>query len=542
MSLPGSALVTEARRPPRDASPGSGPATRTAARRRERLVLGAVVVAATLLRLPALGEASLWLDEGWSLATARLPWRALLGVVASQDSNASAYYVLLHAWLRLGEDAWTLRLLSVAAGIATVPVVFLLGRRLASARVGLLAATLVAVNGFHVQYAQEARSYALAVLLATASTLLFVRGVEAAPATPAWRSWGGYVLATALAVHAHAFALLVPAAHLASLAFLPRRAVPWRRVLAAAAATGALLLPLGLVLLERLREPSAPLGWAPALSVRLVAGLFWLLSGNTNYVDRSARDALLGMPLLGVTFVLCAVALVGAARAWRDGGRTADVWRRALLASWLLVPIALLAAASLVRPMFVSKYLVVCLPALSLLAAVGIGDLRRGRVRAAATVAVLALGLAALPPYYAARARNREWQDATAHLLAQARPDDAALFCVGPGRILFEHYAARPGGTASPSTTPLAVAYPATAATDPESLRTSPPIERGSLERLAAAHPRVWLVLYHDEYAGAAEVSRRLQGGLATRYRLTGAERFPGPYERVAVLRYERRE
>jgi hypothetical protein len=70
------------------------------------------------------------------------------------------YYGLLRLWVRLGTDESTVRLLSVLPDLATVPVLYVLENRFGT-RVGLSSALLLAINGYNIQYAQEARSYSL---------------------------------------------------------------------------------------------------------------------------------------------------------------------------------------------------------------------------------------------------------------------------------------------------------------------------------------------------------------------------------------------
>jgi mannosyltransferase len=506
-----------------------------APRTRELLMVGAVLLVAVLLRLPSLGQASLWLDEMWSIATSRLSWPSLLSVVLHEDSNASLYYALLHVWMHLGTSEASVRLLSVLVGVATAWAVYLLGRRLAGARVGLVASLLVAVNGFHIQYSQEARSYSLVVLLVTLSTLFFVKSIE----EPTWRNWGGYILTSALAIYGHVFAVLVLASHWSSLPLLRRREVFWRRLLASAGAIGVLVLPVAILLLARMREPMPPLSWAPKPSLRLLAGLFWLFSGNTNYLsDPSDSDALRGAPLLATYFGVCIAALVCAANAWRNSGRSLQTWRLGLPLSWLFVPIALTFAISFLKPVFVSKYLLVCLPPMTLLAAIGVQSLARRWLRVAAAVAVVSLALAALPRYYNLRSRNHEWRAATDHLLSRARPGDAIIFFVAPGRLLFDYYRRASAGAAAG----IDIPYPGFEDGDegPETLAYLPPVRRDLVERVVSHHRRVWLVLFHHESPSAAGLSHHLQGSLAATYRETEEIRFEGNRETVMVLLYER--
>ncbi len=78
-----------------------------------------------------------------------------------------------------------LRSLSAILGVGLVPLLYLCGRELVSARAGVIAAALAAVNPFMIDYSREAREYMLLVVLCTASLLFFARawrtGVKAGP-------------------------------------------------------------------------------------------------------------------------------------------------------------------------------------------------------------------------------------------------------------------------------------------------------------------------------------------------------------------------
>ncbi|HZZ83332.1 MAG TPA: glycosyltransferase family 39 protein [Anaeromyxobacteraceae bacterium] len=502
--------------------------------RRQLAALAAVTALALLARLPTLGQASLYLDEMWSIATAWMPWRGILSVVLHQDSNASLYYALLHEWLRLGEGEATVRLLSVLLGVATVPALYLLGARLAGPRVGLFAALLLAVNGFHIQFSQTARGYSLLMLLATLSTLCLVRAVEA----PDVGRWVAYAITSALAVYAHLFAALLIPAHAVALLLLRRRA-HWRGFLGSAALAGALVLPVGALLLVRSGEPNAPLAWLTAPTLRRVGGFFWLLAGNTTFSSGPGLAELArGFPLLFGYLALCLLAVHGGWRLRRDPARRLEAWAPALLLSLVVVPLALVIAASLRKPLFVHRFLLVCLPPLVLLAALGAGSLRRRWARGAALGALVALAMAGLPGYFRSRAAEVEWRAATAYLLDRARPGDAVLFFVAPGRLLFDYYRDAAGRTSGH----LQVIYPEPLddRRDPKALAYLPPLREDLVASAAARHDRVWLVLYHDEFDFTAPRRRELEEALGARYRESGRAEFEGFFERAAVTLYAR--
>ncbi len=105
---------------------------------------------------------------------------------------------------------------------ATVPAIYWLAGLLYNRRVALIAAALFAFNAYNVRYAQEARSYALFLLLATLSSGFLISFVR----EPTRRNWLGYVTVSVLAVYAHFYALLLVAAQWLALRALGVKSSP----------------------------------------------------------------------------------------------------------------------------------------------------------------------------------------------------------------------------------------------------------------------------------------------------------------------------
>ena len=138
-------------------------------RKREPRLVFAAVTLALLLPLPLLTQ-SLWIDEASSVWFARLPVADLLFHLC--DPHPPGYYLLLKGWLVFGEtEAW-LRLPSLLASVATVALTAQAGRAILGARVGALAALLVATFPLQSWYAAEVRMYAVAQALGVALLLL----------------------------------------------------------------------------------------------------------------------------------------------------------------------------------------------------------------------------------------------------------------------------------------------------------------------------------------------------------------------------------
>jgi hypothetical protein len=177
--------------------------------------LVAVVAALTLvglaLRLPAFGD-SLFGDE---LSAYYIVAGHSLGQVMhllnnhSTELNPPLFFVL--AWFSekiFGNSAESLKLVSLLAGTATIPLTYALGRVTVGARAAVVGCALVALSPFLIFYSTEARPYALLVLLILLSTLALLRAVRAGGL--GW--WAAYAVFACAAAYTHftsVFALAV---------------------------------------------------------------------------------------------------------------------------------------------------------------------------------------------------------------------------------------------------------------------------------------------------------------------------------------------
>jgi len=150
------------------------------ARSRTFWIVAGLTVLAAALRFATLGVQAYHHDE---IVTASRVlrdgfWHAMEAVGFS-ESAPPLYYALAWGWTQLtGTGEVGLRSVSALAGVATVPVAYLLGAELRGRRAGIVAAALVAVNPMLLWYSQEARSYALLVLLTATAALYFVRALN----------------------------------------------------------------------------------------------------------------------------------------------------------------------------------------------------------------------------------------------------------------------------------------------------------------------------------------------------------------------------
>lgn len=169
-------------------------------RRRELQLLGGIVALAAIVRFATLDAQSFWYDESVTVGLVRMDFGDMLDRIPESESTPPLYYVIAWLWAKVfGTGEVGLRSLSALCGTAFIPVVYAIGARAVGARVGLIAAGLAAVNPLLVWYSQEARAYALLLLLGGLSFLFFIRLLTGDPRRRTlvlWAVFSGLALAT----------------------------------------------------------------------------------------------------------------------------------------------------------------------------------------------------------------------------------------------------------------------------------------------------------------------------------------------------------
>ena len=212
-------------------------------RARHLQLLAGLTLAGALLRFTTLGVQSYWLDEVATVNILHKGFGTMFLAIASGESTPPLYYVVAWLWAKLfGTGEVGLRALSALLGTLTIPVAFALGRRAVGDRAGLIAAALTAFNPLLFWYSQEARSYALMVLLTGLGLLVFLDLLRA-PSGRRYALWALLGIAS-LATHYYS-GFLLGAECLWLLWRAPRRDHALAAIAAIVVAAGA-LLPLAL--------------------------------------------------------------------------------------------------------------------------------------------------------------------------------------------------------------------------------------------------------------------------------------------------------
>ena len=128
------------------------------------------------LRVLLLATKGMWTDETFSVWMASHSVVDILQWVVRIDQHPPLYYLLLHYWIALnGDTPYYTRLLSVLFGTGTIPIIYLIGKRMSGVVTGLVAAAIMAFSLFNIYYAQETRMYTLLTFNAAAAIYALVR-------------------------------------------------------------------------------------------------------------------------------------------------------------------------------------------------------------------------------------------------------------------------------------------------------------------------------------------------------------------------------
>jgi mannosyltransferase len=451
-----------------------------------RLLLVALLVIIALgaaLRVYKLDGESLWLDEAYSI---KFSQEAPAGIIeaTAKDVHPPLYYFALHYWmLAFGDSVTSVRLLSALFGILSLFVIYRLASRMFDRATGLLAAGLLALSRFHLEFSQEARMYSLLCLLTLLSFYYFLKLLEG----KSRYALAGYIATSALMMYTHVYSFFIIAAqnlYLLTLLFASRDTFKrlWKRWLVSQVTLAVLFVPWLSVQLQQFSRVQQGF-WIPKLPPRLLLNTLIMHAGSNQ--------------LALILSFLIALAVFAGWRGWKEEA-LADAssgeskkslldgrLKLYLLLLWLLCPIMLpYIVSQFSSPIFLPKYTIAALPAFTILAARGLLSLRFHQLRMILVLLLICFSLVTLRNYFGSVKKDM-WREAVAAISRLTKPNDLVLFDQESGRVPFDYYYERDDLIEKP--------FP-----DYNSNMNADNLP----EKLKAAiegHDRVWLVLSHPD-------------------------------------------
>ena len=160
-----------------------------------------IICISIVVSVLTLASQSIRLDEAQSIWVSTKSVSAILAIDA-QDVLVPLYEIILHVWLQVfGSSILAARSLSFLFFLITLPVLYLLAKETSSKRVAMVTLTLFSLSPFIMWYSSEARMYSLFALITTWNHLFFVRFIRSNGAS----SKVGYIITTILGLYTHYF-------------------------------------------------------------------------------------------------------------------------------------------------------------------------------------------------------------------------------------------------------------------------------------------------------------------------------------------------
>ena len=137
------------------------------------MAIGAVVALGLFVRVWGLWDFCLTPDEGLVLLISSQPTIPEVLAAASYHPHPPLRYIVLHYMLYISDNPLFLRSFAILPGVALIPLLFLLGRRIAGTAAGITMATLAAFSHEAMMLSEVLRTYMLGTFFMTAGLYAF---------------------------------------------------------------------------------------------------------------------------------------------------------------------------------------------------------------------------------------------------------------------------------------------------------------------------------------------------------------------------------
>ena len=287
----------------------------------------------------------MWTDEAATWFSSIQPVSHFVRNSTYVDVVFLPYYLFMHSWLGVSQSMWWMRLPSLLAGAATVAALVLLARRWLPLGWSVLAGLLLALNPLFAEWTIQARPYTAATLFAVLSTAALASAIDRGGTL----RWVRYGLASLCMLLLHLMAVFVLAAQLVGVAIARRRSA-WAGMVSTLGCVAVAVSPLAVIAAGETRQIS----WIRPVAPRTFLHALADVSGG---------------PAEALALVICSIIVAATIASTPRGSERALGF--ALCLAWGTVPVLLLVLVSFLRPLYVARYAVVCLPGVALIEAMG---------------------------------------------------------------------------------------------------------------------------------------------------------------------------
>ena len=377
-----------------------------------RFWLTSIILLAVFLRFYKLDFKSLWLDELYAIVSCH-PTNSLKFIIDyCKSDQPPLFFVLLNSWFQIFiYSSFSGRLLSVLIGVLGVFSMFLLGKEIKNERIGLLAAFLTCMNYFHIYFSQELRFYSLLFLMTTLSWLFFVRSLK----HKTLLNYSLYILSAIALLYTHYYGIII---------FFIQGFVFVIYIILTKQSRGFFFWGF----LAGTLVTISYIPWIPTIIADSQIGLYWmekpkpyfLIGYYSNYMG---KDIVTGVLLL----LACILYLRYFTLILRNKEKDLfEVFIGLLLISWIFLNYAIPYLRSiLATPMMIPRHTITVLPALFLMMAMGLEQIKKTSYKMgviAVVVVSISVNLFFVKNHYTLWQEKAQWREAAQAVINNNRP------------------------------------------------------------------------------------------------------------------------
>ena len=164
-----------------------------------------LIVIGSVLRLYNLGFISFWLDEAATDVFTQQSISTYWQLVSNLgEVHPPLFYLVEKIILPFGTSEFLYRLFPAIFGIATIPLFYIIGKKMFGSPVGIIMAILITFSPFHVIYSQDARMYTMLLFLTGIALIFYLYAIHSNNI----KYWIAFGLVSALAIWTHFIAFI----------------------------------------------------------------------------------------------------------------------------------------------------------------------------------------------------------------------------------------------------------------------------------------------------------------------------------------------
>ena len=355
----------------------------------DNYVLILIVLIGATLRFTHIDYQSVWVDEIHSLneANPKLSISGVYSQILGADPHPPIYFYMLYFVFKLfGYTTFVLKSFSAVLGVLGILAMYFLGKEVLNKDVGKYAAILTAMNWFHLYHSQEGRMYSLLFLTTTLSFIYLNRFIK----KPSYKSGFIHGLFASAMISSHFSGLFVFVAQYLLLLYYLIQTEPTKRVkffyycLTASITSAILYIPSIPIMLRGLGKSEM---WIPLPKPYVYTSFFQEFFGHSELI-------------ILIVIMLITVYLITISSIKVKLTQNIDPKKNKLLFSFLIcfVWITMMLLLPLIRsytnlPMIVNRYFINVLPAILLIASIGLYHFGNRLLQSIIIIAIIAFSL-----------------------------------------------------------------------------------------------------------------------------------------------------